>query len=115
MRIVVDESVTVQVCGRLSGAGHRVTHVALWRKGASDEEVWRFVVGERAALVTRDRHFADPVAFDPVECLGIVFLRKGNLTIAEETDLVGRFFDRHTEEEFRGRFVTLSPGQVRIR
>lgn len=115
MRIVVDESVPTAVADLLSGMGHEVTHIARGHKGASDGEVWRLVVAGAALLVTRDHRFADPARCDPGRCLGVVYLRKGNLRIEQEVELVGGFFERHVPDEYRGRLVTLSPREMRIR
>ena len=115
MRIIVDESVALAVADLLVGKGHEVTHVAVALKGAPDEEVWRTVVSERALLITRDHHFADAVRHDAAECAGVVYLRKGNLTVAAEVELVTAFFDRHRIDEYRGRLVTLTPHEMRIR
>jgi predicted nuclease of predicted toxin-antitoxin system len=115
VRIVVDESVPTAVADLLSGMGHEVTHVALGHRGASDDDVWRMVLATPALLVTRDHHFADPARYDSGTCLGIVYLRKGNLKIAQEVELVGGFFERHVPDKYRGRLVTLSPREMRIR
>ena len=115
MRIVVDESVPTAVADRLSGMGHEVTHIARGHKGAHDDQVWQLVVTDCALLITRDHRFADPARCDPGSCLGIVYLRKGNLKIAQEVKLVGGFFERHVLDEYRGRLVTLSPHQMRVR
>ena len=115
MTIIVDESVALAVADMLVERGYEVTHVADALKGTSDEEVWRKAVAERALLITRDHHFADPARRCPSECLGVVYLRKGNLSVAAETEVVSTFFDRHEIEEYRGRLVTLSPHEMRIR
>ncbi len=99
----------------LARKGHDVTHVAATLKGADDDEVWALAVSGRALLITRDHHFTDPAKRDPAECLGIVYLRKGNLSVAAEVALVSTFFDRHAAEEYGGRLVTLSPNEMRIR
>lgn len=113
--MVVDESVPTAVADLLSRAGHEVAHIAVGDSGASDGQVWQRVADERALLITRDHHFTDPARFDPQDCLGVVYLRKGNLTIAQEVELVGRFLERHDPDEYRGRLVTLSPGEMRVR
>jgi predicted nuclease of predicted toxin-antitoxin system len=115
VRIIVDESVALAVAEDLAGKGHEVTHVAASLKGAADDAVWALAVSEGALLVTRDHHFTDPAKRDPAECLGIVYLRKGNLSVDAEAALVSVFFDRHGIDEYRGRLVTLSPNEMRIR
>jgi len=115
VRIIVDESVALAVADLLVGRGHEVTHMAVAQKGASDEEIWRMAVSERGLLITRDHHFTDPVRHDAAECAGVVYLRKGNLTVAAEVALVTAFFDRHHIDEYRGRLVTLTPHEMRIR
>ena len=115
MRIIVDESVALAVADVLTHKGHEVTHVAAALKGADADEVWALAVSERALLITRDHHFTDPAKRDPAECQGIVYLRKGNLSVAAEVALMSTFFDRHAVEEYGGHLVTLSPHEMRIR
>ena len=114
MRIIVDENVPIAVAKRLSGMGREVTHVGLEAEGGSDAEVWGLVVQESSLLLARDHHFTNSVPFNPEQCLGIVYLRKGNPTIAQEVDFVERFFQRHPPDRFAGRLVTLTPDEVRI-
>ena len=99
----------------LAGRGHAVTHAAAALKGASDDEVRGMAVSERALLITRDHHFTDPAKRDPAECMGIVYPRKGNLSVDEEVALVSAFFERHGPGEYGGRLVTLSPNEMRVR
>ena len=87
MRIVVDESVATAVADMLAARGHEAVHVARDHGGASDLLVWRMAVSGPSLLMTRDHHFADPARFDPGECLGVVYLRKGNLSVAREVEL----------------------------
>jgi predicted nuclease of predicted toxin-antitoxin system len=107
--------VALAVADALTHRGHEVTHVAAALKGADDDEVWALAVSEHALLITRDHHFTDPAKRDPAESPGIVYLRKGNLSVAAEVALVSMFFDRHGVEEFGGHLVTLSPHEMRIR
>ncbi len=87
MKIVVDENVHTAVADFLSEAGHKVIHVVLRHRGISDNQVWQVVVAEQSLLITRDHHFTDLARFDPRECLGVIYLRKGNLSISQEVSI----------------------------
>lgn len=115
MKIVVDENVHTAVAEFLSEAGHKAIHIALRHSGISDDQVWQIVIAEPSLLITRDHHFTDPARFDPKESLGIVYLRKGNLAISQEVELVAKFLERHSPDQYRARLATLTPHETRIR
>ena len=115
MNIVVDENVHTAVADFLSEAGHKVIHIAFRHRGISDDQVWQIVVAGPSLLITRDHHFTDAARFDPKESLGVVYLRKGNLTISQEVGLVAKFLERHPPDQYRARLATLTPREMRIR
>ena len=115
MKIVLDENVPVAVAERLREMGHDVTCMAEQDRGLRDEEVWQLATEGPALLVTRDHHFADPSRFDTALTLGVIYLRRGNLRVADELRLIEAFLQRHSPEEYASRLVTLSPGELRIR
>jgi predicted nuclease of predicted toxin-antitoxin system len=116
MKILLDESVSLRLAPALRRLGHDVTAIAeLNVRGQSDEGVWHLATDEQALLITRDYHFTNALRFDPARCLGIIFIRHGNLSAADEMSLVQTFLEAHPLHEFQGRLVTLSPGSVRIR
>lgn len=116
MRIVLDENVSLDLAERLRGRGHEVTAVAeLDARGASDEAIWAMARDAKALLITRDYHFTDRIRFNPGDSLGILFIRHGNLTSADEVSLVMRFLGVHDTHEYEGHLLTLSRGGSRIR
>ena len=115
MKVVVDENVSIAAAAHLRELGHEVSCVAEGDCGPADEEVWRIVTEGPALLVTRDHHFTNALRYDAGLALGIVYLRRGNLSAAEELCLMEAFLQSHSPEEFGGRLVTLSPGRLRIR
>ena len=116
MKIVVDENVCLRLARMLRQDGHEVFSVAeSVVKGAGDADVWTRACDTQSLLITRDYHFTNSVRFNPSLCLGIVFLRHGNLKASDETFLVRSFLASHALERFQGTLVTLSRGGVRIR
>ncbi len=115
MKVLLDENVPLAVAVRLRQLGHEVSSFRESEQGITDEEVWRAVTEAPSLLVTRDHHFTNPLRFDPELTLGIVYLRRGNLRVAEELGLIEGFLESHTPEEYAGRLVTLSPGKLHIR
>jgi predicted nuclease of predicted toxin-antitoxin system len=116
MKIVLDENVSLSLATVLREDGHDVLAVAeSAEKGSEDEEVWRVACEEPSLLITRDYHFTNGVRFEPSQCLGVVFIRRGNLTASDEVALVRSFLASHPPDQYRGKLVSLSPGGVRLR
>ena len=116
MMILLDESVHLGVADRLRRSGHEVVSIVeTGRSGATDDEVWELACSGPRLLITRDRHFSRAARFDPSECLGIIFLRPGNLRAVDEIALIERFLQLCPAERYQGRLVTLSPHELRIR
>ena len=116
MKIVVDESVSYGVVETLRVAGHSVIAIAESpRSGTIDEDIFKLAIESSAVLITRDYHFTNAVRFPPDRTGGIIYIRRGNLTAAEEIALVQRFLSIHPQEEYSGKLATLYKYSVRIR
>lgn len=116
MKVVLDENVSNGLAEPLRRDGFEVLAVGPdLASGSSDETVFAFVSRERAVLVTRDHHFTNPVRFDPAQTLGIVYIRQGNLSSAQEISLVLGFFKKYPAPDFIGKLVTLYLDSVRMR
>jgi len=116
MRVLLDENVGLSTARRLHDSGHEVLAIAeTTSRGIADAEVWSIAREGSYLLITRDYHFTNSVRFPPSECLGILFVRHGNLTAEQEGALVARFLNHTFRTEHTGRLIVLSPGSVRIR
>ncbi|MEW6215149.1 MAG: DUF5615 family PIN-like protein [Nitrospirota bacterium] len=116
MRIVVDESVSYGVAVTLREAGHSVIAIAESpTSGIIDEDIFNLVIENSAVLITRDYHFTNAVRFPPDRTGGIIYIRRGNLTSAEEIALVQKFLSAYPHEEYLGRLATLYKDSVKIR
>lgn len=116
MKILVDENVSLSLSSRLKALGHEAEHISeIASKGIPDEKVWELARDGPRLLVTRDFHFANQYRFDSTMVLGILYIRIGNLKIEEEIALVEHFLKNHTFEQYKGRLVTLSQEQTKIR
>jgi len=116
VRILVDENVSLALSPHLRALGHEVEHISeLASKGMTDEEIWKVSqVGPRL-LITRDFHFTNRYRFDPSKVLAILYIRIGNLSVEDEIELVDDFLRNYRLEEFKGRLVTLSTEEIKIR
>jgi len=107
MKFLLDESVGVASADRLNELGHDAVHaVQAGLAGASDEAVHEYAVADGRVLVTRDHHFTNPIRFPTRHTPGTIYLRKGNLTSAQEAELLVRFA---TEVD-----LSLVPGSLAI-
>lgn len=116
VKIVIDESVSYGLAEILRKAGYDVISIAdTSSAGKHDEEIFQTVTENNAILITRDYHFTNPLRFPPDKTGGIIYIRHGNLTSAEEIDLVQKFLSLHSYSGFSRRLVTLYKGRVKIR
>ncbi len=116
MKILLDENVCVRLADALREDGHQVLAIAQSTgTGSGDSEIWSLACEGPSLPITRDYHFANAIRFDPARCLGIMFLRHGNLKASEEATLIRSFLSSHPLPEYQGKLVTLSPGSIRVR
>ncbi|MGB9887944.1 MAG: DUF5615 family PIN-like protein [Moorellales bacterium] len=115
MRFVVDENVSLSVVRELEAAGHAVVSVAKEATSLRDEDVYAMAVAQKAILITRDHHFANPIRFPSGKAGGIIYIRHGKLTSEEEASLVLNFLGNTDFRAIRGCLVTISKGRVSIR
>lgn len=116
MTVVVDESVSYGLVEVLRQAGHEVVSVAeLPTVGMADQQVFLLVQEHRAVLITRDYHFTNAIRFPAHLTRGILYIRRGNLTAAEEIALTQRFLLQYPADRFAGKLVTLYTNSAWIR
>ena len=116
MIIVIDESVSYGVVSYLRSLGNRVIAIAEpSTTGLQDSDVFQIVKRENATLITRDNHFTNNIRFPSEQTSCIIFIRKGNLTSAEEIDLIKWFFESYDIDDFDGRLVSISKDHVKVR
>ena len=116
MRLLLDESVGVASVERLNGLGHDAVHIAQTvLSGAGDEAIHARALAEGRVLVTRDHHFTNPIRFPTRDTPGTIYLRKGNLTSAQEAELLARFVTDVDPSLVPGSLVSLSPHGTTIR
>lgn len=116
MKVLIDENVSLGLATLLRGKGFTViaiAEIAEW--GISDEEVWSLVKEQSSLLITRDYHFTNPTRFDSSLGEAIIFIRSGNLTSTEEINLVEKFISNYSFENYKGKLVTLSKKEIKIR
>lgn len=112
----MDENVSLLASAALMRLGHEVTAVCRTEFcGSADEGVWEFACRENALLVTRDMHFCKAARFPAERCLGIIVLRPGTLSAAQEAQLLLDYFQDRDQADLQKRLVMLSPSGVEIR
>lgn len=116
MKFIVDENVSFAVVEYLRANGHEAIAISeVSKSGLADVSVFELAKKEQAVLITRDRHFTNPIRFQANETTGIIYLRRGNLTSEREVGIVGSFLLAHKHEEFMGKLVTLYRSSIKIR
>lgn len=116
MRFYLDESVSFACVESLQALGHEVVHAfSEGLSGVHDEAILEAAWDQGRVLVTRDYHFTNPIRFPTEGKPGIVYLRKGNLTAAQEAELLSRFVQQFDLSRIDGHLLTLSPHQQTLR
>jgi predicted nuclease of predicted toxin-antitoxin system len=113
--LLVDENISHGLIDKLRSLGWKVISVAEAAKSFPDERIFAKAIREHAILITRDYNFTNPVRFNTKKTEGIVYIRQGNLTVAEETAIVTAFLSTTKLEIIKGRLVTLYRDRVNIR
>lgn len=116
MKFVIDENMSFAVVEFLRDGGHEVIAISeASTTGFADHQVFELVNKAQAILVTRDKHFTNPLRFPATESSGIIYIRRGNLTSEQEVGILRSFLLAHEPTEFNGKLVTLYLNSARIR
>jgi predicted nuclease of predicted toxin-antitoxin system len=115
MTFIVDENVTYDVIQKLRDLGHKVISISEDFSGLKDLEIFALLQKEKGFLFTRDYHFTNPLRFPLNQEIGIVYLRLGNIKAEEEIELVLNFTQKVEWNELRGRLITVSRTEAKIR
>lgn len=116
MRNLLDQNVSRLAASFLRNHGFDATDARdQGLLNAADEAVWVRAVELKAVFATRDFHFTNRFRFDPTNCGGIILVTPGDLKVAEEIELLLKFFDESWSDNLTGKLVQLSPKQIRVR
>lgn len=116
MKLVVDENVSYSVVNQLRQQGWQVMTLTEEKGGSiDDQDIYQLALRENALLITRDYHFTNPLRFPAKPTKGIIYLRHGNLTSTEETEIIMKFLSQTILDEVSGKLVTLYRDTVTIR
>jgi len=115
MKFVVDENVSFGLVEALRKNREEVLAIVEDNRGISDVDVFNLAQKDKAILITRDYHFANPVRFGSNKVEAIIYIQQGNLSSAKEIQLVMNFLKKHTLNQFKEKLVTLYKDSTKIR
>ncbi len=115
MRFLVDENVSFGLVEALRKVREEVLAITENNRGIPDTAVFNLAQKDKAILITRDYHFANPMRFASSKVEAIIYIQQGNLSSVKEIQLVMNFLEKHTLDEFKGKLVTLYRDSTRIR
>lgn len=113
MRFLADESCDFAVVRALRAAGHDVMAIAEMSPRAEDEHVIGLAIREGRILLTEDKGFGQLVYASKRPSPGVVLFRfpaTARALLREAAQETGR----RPEAHFKGRFIVVQPGRVRI-
>jgi len=115
MRFKLDENLNVQAAEILRDAGHEAdTVVEEGLGGESDPSVLTACKRDGRCLVTLDMDFADPFAYPPQDCQGIIVLRHPRLRQAAVLELVRQVVCEVQTHSPVGELWIAEPGRIRV-
>lgn len=114
MVLVADESIDRPIIVSLRVAGHQVFSIAESNPGASDDEVLRSTLPERALLLTADKDFGELVYRRHLAHTGVCLIRLSGLSNLSKATLVLEAVEKHGMEMSQA-FTVIAPGALRIR
>ncbi len=95
MKFVVDENVSFGLVEALPENREEVLAIIEDNRGISDTAVLNLARKDKAILITRDYHFANPMRFAPSKVEAIIYIQQGNLSSLKATQLVMNFLEKH--------------------
>lgn len=115
MGFLLDQDVYGSTARFLIGLGHDVVPVSqIGYSQADDTDLLLLAHEQRRIMVTRDRDFGGLVFINNLGA-GVIYLRILPSSQAVVHGELERVLQSHSEEELRGAFVVVEPGQHRFR
>lgn len=114
MKILADENIDYPVILGLRASGLDVETIYESMRGATDENVLKESVVEKAILLTEDKDFGEHVFRLGSEYAGVILIRLPWIGIPEKLKIILECLQTHGEN-LRDTFTVISPGKVRIR
>jgi predicted nuclease of predicted toxin-antitoxin system len=114
MRFLLDESAELRIAAALRDDGYDVTTIVHDHSASlADREVLRIANAEQRILITNDRDFGELVFGEGLPHAGIIYFRLPLDTTADQKIAwLRRIFSEHTDA--LGRFIVVTPGQIRV-
>lgn len=114
MKFVADESVDYPVVKMLIEKGHSVFYVAETEPGIDDDVVLKVANDKKSILITSDKDFGDLIFRQNLVSQGVILIRLEGLLNITKVKVLKEAIIKYLED-FKGAFVVISPGRVRIR
>lgn len=113
-KLLLDENIGWVVIGELRAHGHNVKSVLEEDAGANDVTVLELARREKRILVTLDRDFGRLIFVQSHRHAGVIFLRLGKDSPEHIVVALVSLFKAHGST-LRGKFVTITEGNIRMR
>jgi predicted nuclease of predicted toxin-antitoxin system len=115
-RLKIDEDLPRQIADMLVARGHdAATVLSQGWQGASDDNLWPRIQGERRWLITADKGFADLRRHPPGSHAGVILLRAQEESRRAYLELAAIALERLELDENAGAVVVVTHRGVRIR
>ena len=114
---LVDEALPRDLAAALRNAGISATDAReVGLRSRPDDEILAFACSKRAAVLTADVEFGNPLRFPPENHFGVVLARfPPEVTVATMVQGIVEGIQSLNDEDLTGSVVVLDPGRVRIR
>ncbi len=114
LKLLFDENIGTRVALALRASGYDVVSIIEDAPGSTDIHVLKMARRENRIVVTLDRDFGALVFRDSKPHVGVIFLRLQKESVQNITFVLENVLQKHADK-LKGRFITASETDVRIR
>jgi predicted nuclease of predicted toxin-antitoxin system len=115
MKFLFDQSADFRLIPHLRERGHDVQAISChYPSGLPDEDVLAIARKEKRILVVADRDFGELIFQQTRVHAGVIFFRLPGAKLQTKLERLNAVFAEHAEELKLGKFLVVTPGQIRV-
>jgi predicted nuclease of predicted toxin-antitoxin system len=115
MKFLFDQSADFRLIPHLRQLGHDVQVVSRnYPPGLPDEDVLEIARKEQRILIVADRDFGELIFQQGLAAAGVIFFRLPGAGLQTKIDQLNTVLSEHTDDLERGKFLVVTPAQIRI-
>jgi len=115
MKFLFDQSADFRLIAHLRQLGHDVSAISQDHPHSlADKDVLAIARDEQRILVVADRDFGELIFHQGLPHTGVIFFRLPGAPLQTKIDQLNVVLEQHADELSQGKFLVVSPGQIRV-